>query len=163
MIKTTEARLVDQTGAIYRLTPTVHMVSSDEIVLSTGTGFRCVHRGPSGHIPAEVAQELVLEGWLERIVRETAVEPLVLPNIVTDHWTATLVMPESLACDPLIEAWASKLRRRGLSVMLILRAEDMRPDSADPQDDGSVADHREPAQYWEALRLTGLARAHRRI
>jgi len=25
------------------------------------------------HIPAEVAQELVLEGWLERIVRETAV------------------------------------------------------------------------------------------
>jgi len=47
--------------------------------------------------------------------------------------------------------------------MLILRAEDMRPDSVDPQDDGSVADHREPAQYWEALRLTGLARAHRRI
>ena len=79
MIKNTEARLVDQTGAIYRLTPTVH-------------------------IPAEVAQELVLEGWLERIVRETAVEPLVLPSIVTGHWTATLVMPESLACDPLIEA-----------------------------------------------------------
>ena len=115
MIKNTEARLVDQTGAIYRLTPTVHMVSSDEIVLSTGTRFRCVHRGPNGQIPAEVAQELVLEGWLERIVRETAVEPLVLPSIVTGHWTATLVMPESLACDPLIEAWASKLRRRGLS------------------------------------------------
>ncbi len=163
MIKTTEARLVDQTGAIYRLTPTVHMVSSDEIVLSTGTGFRCVHRGPSGHIPAEVAQELVLEGWLERIVRETAVEPLVLPNIVTDHWTATLVMPESLACDPLIEAWASELRRRGLSVVLILRASGLRPDSTDPQDDGGVTDYRELAQHWEALSLPGLARAHRRI
>ena len=62
MIKATEARLVDQTGAIYRLTPTERMVSSDEIVPSTGTGFRCVHRGPSGQLPAEVAQELVLEG-----------------------------------------------------------------------------------------------------
>ena len=163
MIKNTEARLVDQTGAIYRLTPTVHMVSSDEIVLSTGTRFRCVHRGPNGQIPAEVAQELVLEGWLERIVRETAVEPLVLPSIVTGHWTATLVMPESLACDPLIEAWARKLRRRGLSVVLILRAEDMRPDSADPQDYGGVADHRELARHWETLSLPGLARAYRRI
>ena len=161
MIKPTEARLVDQTGAIYRLTPTVHMVSSDEIVLSTGAGFRCVHRSPSGHIPAEVAQELVLEGWLERIVRETAVEPLVLPTIVTDHWTATLVMPESLACDPLIEAWASELRRRGLSVVLILRAAYLHPDSTDPQDDGGVADHRELAQHWEALSLPGLARAYR--
>ena len=47
----------------------------------------------------------MLEGWLERLVRETTVEPLVLPDIVTDHWTATPVMPESLACDPLIEAW----------------------------------------------------------
>ena len=115
------------------------------------------------HIPAEVAQELVLEGWLEWIVRETAVEPLVLPSIVTGHWTATLVMPESLACDPLIEAWASKLRRRGLSVVLILRAEDMRPDSADPQDYGGVADHRELARHWETLSLPGLARAYRRI
>ena len=33
-----------------------------------------------------------------------SIKPLVLPDIVTDHWTATLVMPESLACDPLIEA-----------------------------------------------------------
>ena len=114
------------------------------------------------HIPAEVAQELVLEGWLERIVRETAVDPLVLPNIVTDHWTATLVMPESLACDPLIEAWASELRRRGLSVVLILRATDLRPDSTDPQDDGGVADCRELAQHWEALSLPGLTRAYRR-
>ena len=63
MIKTTEARLVDQTGAIYRLTPTVH-------------------------IPAEVAQELVLEGWLERIVRETTVEPLVLPDVGPSASTA---------------------------------------------------------------------------
>jgi len=138
------------------------MVSSDEIVLSTGTGFRCVHRGPSGQIPAEVAQELVLEGWLERIVRETAVDPLVLPNIVTDHWTATLVMPESLACDPLIEAWASELRRRGLSVVLILRAAGLRPDNADLQDDGGMVDYRELAQHWEALSLPGLARAYRR-
>jgi len=157
-----DARLVDEAGAIYRLTPTVHMVSSDEIVLSTGTGFRCVHRGPSGQIPAEVAQELVLEGWLERIVRETAVDPLVLPNIVTDHWTATLVMPESLACDPLIEAWASELRRRGLSVVLILRAAGLRPDNADLQDDGGMVDYRELAQHWEALSLPGLARAYRR-
>ena len=88
MIKNTEARLVDQTGAIYRLTPTVHMVSSDEIVLSTGTRFRWVHRGPNGQIPAEVAQELVLEGWLERIVRETAVKLLVLPDVGSSASTA---------------------------------------------------------------------------
>ena len=157
-----DARLVDQTGAIYRLTPTVHMVSSDEIVLSTGTGFRCVHRGPSGRIPAEVAQELVLDGWLERIVREAAVEPLMLSDIVADHSTVTLVMPESLARDPLIEAWASELRRRGLSVVLILQAAGLRPDGADPQDDGGMAHYRELAQHWEALSLPGLARAYRR-
>ena len=40
------------------------------------------------HIPAEVAQELVLEGWLERIVRETAVEPLVLPDVGPSASTA---------------------------------------------------------------------------
>ena len=91
-----------------------------------------------------------------------SIKPLVLPDIVTDHWTATLVMPESLTCDPLIEAWASELRRRGLSVVLILRAEDLRPDSAAPQDDGGVADHRELARHWETLSLPGLARAYRR-
>ncbi|MFB9775682.1 hypothetical protein [Brevibacterium otitidis] len=157
-----DARLVDQTGATYRPTPTVHMVSSDEIVLSTGTGFRCVHRDPIGRIPAEVAQELVLDGWLERIVREAAVESLVLADIVADHSTATLVMPESLARDPLIEAWASELRRRGLSVVLILQAADLSSDGADPQDDGGVAHYREPTQHWEAVSLPGLARAYRR-
>ena len=40
------------------------------------------------HIPAEVAQELVLEGWRERIVRETAVEPLVLPDVGPSASTA---------------------------------------------------------------------------
>ena len=40
------------------------------------------------HIPAEVTQELVLEGWLERIVRETTVEPLVLPDVGPSASTA---------------------------------------------------------------------------
>ena len=40
------------------------------------------------HIPAEDAQELVLEGWRERIVRETAVEPLVLPDVGPSASTA---------------------------------------------------------------------------
>nr|WP_311153098.1 hypothetical protein [uncultured Actinomyces sp.] len=157
-----DARLVDQAGGTYRPTSTVHMVSSDEIVLSTGTGFRCVHRDPSGRVPVEVAQELVLDGWLERIVRETAVEPLALADIVADHSTATLVIPESLARDPLIEAWASELRRRGLSVVLVLQAAGLRPDGADPQDDGGMGHYREPTQHWEAFSLPGLARAYRR-
>ena len=40
------------------------------------------------HIPAEVTQELVLEGWLERIVRETAVKLLVLPDVGSSASTA---------------------------------------------------------------------------
>lgn len=45
------------------------------------------------HIPAEVAQELVLEGWLERIVRETAVKLLVLPDVGSSASTALSAGP----------------------------------------------------------------------
>jgi len=157
-----DARLVDEAGHAYRPTPSVHLVSSDEIVLSTGTGFRCVRRGQTGRIPTEVAHELVADGWLEPLKEEAAAEHTGLADLLAEPTTATLVLPASLAGDTSIERCASTLRRQGWSVVLVLQTP--APEGADDRErpHGRVGRQVPPREQWEEISVPGLQRVYRR-